>query len=176
MPIKSLALNCDEIKELVEKNKLLENYIDLNTQLTPNGFDLSARSISSFDASGCVDFSNKERLIPAACEISPEKKNISDKYGWWNLKPGIYKVLTNETVNLPNDLIALAFSRTTLLRMGVFTQHGVWDAGFCGRGEFVLSVQNPHGASLKQNCRVAQLIFIRIKKCSVGYNGIYKHK
>lgn len=168
-------LNREEIKSLISSKKLIAGFIDLDTQLTPNGFDLTCASVYEFGGPGKADFSNKERLLPECRELLPVKKNPLDSFGWWELKKGIYKVRTNEAVNLPNDLIALAYSRTTLLRMGAFTQHGVWDAGFNGKGEFILFVENPSGMSLKQNARVAQLIFEPITHTSEGYQGIYKN-
>lgn len=167
-------LNKKEIKELIKQKKLIEGQIDLDVQLTPNGIDLTASKIFAFDKPGALDFSNKERVVPEAKEIIAKKKNPADKFGWWNLKKGIYKIRTNETVNLPNDLVALAFSRTSLLRMGAFTQHGVWDAGFRGKGEFILAVENPKGIKIKQNARVAQLIFLKANETE-EYQGIYKN-
>jgi len=167
-------LNCEEISKLIQENNLVGEYIDLKTQLTPNGFDLTCCRIFAFDASGALDFSNKERKVPECREIFPQKESSHDEFGWWQLPPGTYKIKTNEVVSLPDNLIALAFSRTSLLRMGAFTQHGVWDAGFKGKGEFVLYVGNPSGIRIKQNSRVAQLIFVPITKTSQVYQGIYK--
>ena len=169
-------LNRQEIEKLIKENRLISNYIDLETQLTPNGFDLTVSNIFEFDSAGRLDFSNKERKVPQGKEINPKKENPQDKFGWWALKNGAYKIRTNEIVTLPNDLIAIAFSRTSLLRMGAFTQHGVWDADFKGTGEFVLVVENPEGIRLKQNARVAQLIFTKINETSRGYEGIYKQR
>ncbi len=168
-------LNREEIEKLTKENKLVEGCVDLATQLTPNGLDLTAANIYEFDTQGVLDFSNNERKIPAGKEIPAQKENPDDKFGWWNLKRGIYKIKTNEVINLPNDLIALALSRTSLLRMGAFTQHGVWDAGFRGKGEFVLVVENPQGLRLKQNARVAQLIFLRMNETEHSYKGIYQN-
>jgi deoxycytidine triphosphate deaminase len=168
-------LNREEIEKLIKENKLVESYIDLAIQLTPNGIDLTAANIYEFDTQGALDFSNKERKIPPGKEIPVQKENPDDKFGWWNLKKGIYKVKTNEIVNLPNDLIALAFCRTSLLRMGVFTQHGVWDAGFSGKGEFILVVENLRGLRLKQNARLAQLVFLKINQTNHSYKGIYQN-
>jgi len=167
-------LNREEIESLINKSRLVENYIDLATQLTPNGIDLTVEKIFEFGSSGAVDFSNKERTLPEAKEIAPCKNRPEDKFGWWVLSKGVYKVKTNETVNLAQDMIALAYTRTTLLRMGAFTQHGVWDAGFRGKAEFLLAVENPSGINIKQNARVAQLIFGRINETREGYNGVYK--
>lgn len=75
---------------------------------------------------------------------------------------------------MPNNLTALAFTRTSLLRMGAFTANGAWDAGFCGKSEFVLIVENPFGIELKQNARVVQLVLMPVDETE-SYNGIYKH-
>lgn len=167
-------LNKEQIKKLVVEQKLIEGCIKLETQLTPNGFDLTAGKIFEFTSNGCLDFSNSERVLPECREIVAKKRNPHDSFGWWHLAPGAYKIRTNETVRLPNNLGALAFSRSSLLRMGAFTQHGVWDAGFCGQGEFVLVVGNPCGIELKQNCRVTQLIFLSTEETE-GYKGIYNN-
>jgi len=169
-------LNREEIGKLTGENRLVEGYIDLEKQLTPNGFDLTCANIFEFDTQGALDFSNKERSMPECKEIFPRGEKPDDKFGWWNLRKGIYKIKTNEIVNLPNDLIAFAFTRTSLLRMGAFTQHGVWDAGFSGKSEFVLVVDNPQGLRLKQNARIAQLVFQRINETKKGYQGVHQHK
>lgn len=167
-------LNKSQITKLIQEKKLVENYIDLETQVTPNGFDLTAGNIFEFTSNASLDFSNKERILPQAKELLPQKKSSQDKFGWWNLAKGVYKVKTNETINMPNNLTACAFTRTSLLRMGAFTQNGVWDAGFCGKSEFILVIENPFGINLKQNARVAQLVFFSVD-ATEGYNGIYKN-
>ncbi|MCX5714535.1 MAG: deoxyuridine 5'-triphosphate nucleotidohydrolase [Candidatus Omnitrophica bacterium] len=169
-------LNREEIAKLIKKDKLVEGYIDLEIQLTPNGLDLTVANIYEFDTKGELDFSNKERVIPVGKEILPRKEKQEDKFGWWDLEAGCYKVKTNETVNLAKNLTAICFSRTSLLRMGAFTQHGVWDAGFKGRGEFILVVGNLKGLRIKQNARVAQLVFLSIQETLRGYDGIYQER
>jgi dUTP pyrophosphatase len=168
------ALNKEEIGVLVSSQALIEDYVDLETQLTPNGFDLTVASISEFSGPGALDFSNKERIIPQGRELAVEKINPQDKFGWWHLKKGAYKIKTNETVNLPRDLIAVASSRSSLLRMGGFTQTAAWDAGFKGKSEFILVVDNPAGMRIKQNARIVQLLFMRINAAREGYQGIYQ--
>lgn len=160
------------LRQMVLEKKLIEAYVDLDTQLTPNGFDLTAGKIFSFDAQGSLDFSNTKRIIPQGKELLPQKDS-SDKCGWWTLTKGIYKVRTNEIVNLPNNLMAIAFSRTSLLRMGAFTENGVWDAGFSGRGEFVLVVENPFGIKVQENARLVQMVFLPIKETE-KYSGVYR--
>jgi dUTP pyrophosphatase len=164
-----------EILERIKKQDLITDFINLEKQLTPNGFDLTVATISQFNGAGSLDFSNKQRCIPSAQTMQPIKADQSQPYGWWELAAGSYKVKTNESVNLSSNIIALAFSRTSLLRMGAFTEHGVWDAGFSGRGEFILNVTNNAGIRIKQNARLAQLIFYEVAETE-SYNGIFKQK
>ncbi len=170
-----VILNKEAIGRLVEEQGLLSGFIDLNTQLTPNGFDLTVAQIFEFKSCGALDFSNKERNLPETIQLRPRKLKQKDKFGWWKLKKGCYKIMTNEIVKLPNDLIAVAFSRSSLLRMGVFVQTAAWDAGFQGRSEFILVVENKAGLRLKENARVAQLVFFRTAKTTQGYQGIYQN-
>jgi len=165
-------LNQKQIRNLIEKNKLIENYVNLGYQLTPNGFDLTVGKIFRFKTEGSLDFSNKQRKLSEVEEILPKKENPEDKFGWWDLSPGAYKIRTNERLNLPLDIIGIGFSRSSLLRMGAYTISGVWDAGFSGESEFILKVENP--IKIKQNARIIQLIFIKISKTDRGYNGIYQ--
>ena len=169
-------LNREEIKRLIEEKGIITNYCNLNIQLTPNGFDLTIEKIFAFDTPGSLDFSNSERVIPEGKEIVPEKESLKDKYGWWKLKKGAYKIRTNEVFDLPKDLMAISFSRSSLLRMGAFVQTGVWDAGFKGKSEIMLVVENLKGIKLKENARIAQVIFIGINKVKEGYQGIYREK
>lgn len=167
-------LNKEEIKTLVHEGKLIEGYINLDKQLTPNGFDLTVGKVFEFCSGGDLDFSNSARRLPETREIAPEKVCPQDKFGWRQLPKGVYKVRTNEVVNVPKDLVAFAFSRTSLLRMGSFTHHGVWDAGFSGGSEFLLVVENPYGLRLKENARIAQLVFFKISETE-GYGGVYNN-
>ena len=167
-------LNKKEIEQLIKEENLIEGHINLDKQLTPNGFDLTVGKIFEFDSAGSIDFSNSQRVVPEGKEIIPEKRKPGDKYGWWKLPSGAYKVRTNETVNLPNNLAALGFTRTSLLRMGTLTQNGIWDAGFKGKGEFILVVLNSQGVNIKQNARVAQLMFSGLEKTE-EYQGIYNN-
>ena len=168
-------LNRHEIESFIKEKKLITNYINLETQLTPNGFDLTVESLFEFDSAGALDFSNKERVTPEGKAILPQKNNPDDKFGWWTLVKGVYKIKTNEVVTLSKDLIAISFPRSSLLRMGAFTHTGVWDTGFSGKSEFILVVENPQGVRIKQNARVVQLIFTHINETEHGYSGMYQN-
>lgn len=170
----STILNREELREMIEEEDLVENPIHLETQLTPNGFDLTAGEIHRYGAAGKLDFSNDERELPETTSIEPRKRNPDDEYGWWELDPGVYKIVANERVNIPRNLMAFTFPRSSLLRMGATIDNAAWEAGFSGVGEFMLHVENPEGIEIKENARVNQIVFVRMSETEEGYDGIYQ--
>jgi len=163
-----------EIQEKIEENNLVEDFCHLDTQIQPNGFDLTAGKVLKFKGKGKVDFSNSERELPECEEVKPVKEE-GEEYGWWNLSQGVYKIKTNEKVNMPNNLLGLLLTRSTLLRMGCYTKHALVDSGFSGYLEFILKVDNPEGMDLKENARICQLLFRGIKETE-EYDGEYNEK
>jgi dUTP pyrophosphatase len=161
-------LNQNDIRTLIENNKLVSDYIDLEKQLQPSGFDLSLREIHEFLGQGMVDFSNKERKIAETRLVKP------DEEGWYDLEQGCYMLVYNEVVKMPLDIVAIARSRSTMLRNGASMGTAVWDPGYQGRSSSLLIVNNPFGIRLKKNARVAQLIFFKISEVKEGYSGIYQ--
>lgn len=168
-----MVLNREQLRKAIEKNGLIQDFIDLETQLTPQGLDLTAGEIHRYKNSGKLDFSNSEREIPETEEVEPVKEDEDDDYGWWELQPGAYKVVMNETVDIPEDLTAFAYPRSSLLRMGCSIENAVWDAGYTGTGSFMLVVENQDGVRIKQNARVNQLVFQSIEETEEGYSGRY---
>lgn len=168
-----MVLNQDQLENLIEQENLVSNYPHLETQLQPNGFDITVGEIHRITGSGKLDFSNSERQIPESEPIEPEKKSQEDEYGWWALDPGVYKIVMNERVDIPNDLTGFAFPRSSLLRMGATTENAVWDSGYTGTGEFLLRVENPEGIEIKENARVNQIVFLEMDEVEEGYQGRY---
>lgn len=161
-------LNDKILRKLIEDQNLISNYLDLDKQLQPSGFDLSMESIEEYLDEGSVDFSNKERIIAKTRTIEPDEK------GWINLEKGVYKVVYNEIVKMPLNVAAIARTRSTLLRNGAEVGTAVWDPGYEGRSSSMLTVHNPYGMKLKKDARVAQLIFFETGDVEKGYRGIYQ--
>jgi dUTP pyrophosphatase len=163
-------LNSSEIRHLIETRQLITDYIDLDRQLQPSGFDLSLGELLDFRGGGSVDFSNVEREIPQTMPLEP------DEDGWYSLQQGCYTIVYNEVVRIPLDVVALARSRSTMLRNGAAVETAVWDPGYQGRSSSLLVVHNPHGIRLKRDARVAQLVFFRIEEVGKGYDGIFQRE
>jgi dUTP pyrophosphatase len=161
-------LNDKILRKLITEYNLVTEYIDLDKQLQPSGFDLSLESVEAYLGGGAVDFSNRERVIADTRTIEP------DSDGWINLEKGVYKVVYNEVVKMPMNVAAIARTRSTLLRNGAEVGTAVWDPGYEGRSSSMLTVHNPHGLRLKKDARVAQLIFFETGDVEKGYSGVYQ--
>ena len=158
-----------EIRRLLDgEPPLVEDYIDLDTQVQANGFELTLRDVSVIQSAGRIDFDNSQRVIS---EVSPL---VFDGMGDIELIPGTYLVTYNEVVHLPKNLMALGRPRSSLLRCGVTIGTAVWDAGYEGRSQSLLVVYNTRGIRLQKNARIMQLIFMEMTGESKGYNGIYQ--
>lgn len=169
LPEGAMVLTKDDILiALSASPPLIDGMIDASTQLQPNGVDLTVSSILKFQGEGRVSFG--ERELPNALPM----QLASDS--WVQLLPGCYLVQFNETINLPNDIIAIGKPRSTMLRMGATIETAVWDAGYSGRSQSLLVVFNPYGIEISENARVLQLIFIRLSRKTEGYSGIYQRE
>jgi len=160
-------LNSSEIRRLIEERQLITDFIDLEKQLQPSGFDLSLGEVQSYQGLGRVDFTNEERAIAQSMLLQP------DENGWYSLLPGCYAVIYNEVIRMPLHITALARARSTLIRNGVTVETAVWDPGYSGRSRSLLVVHNPHGIKLKKNARIVQLVFFKVGKVEEGYYGMY---
>jgi dUTP diphosphatase len=164
------VLSSAEIRSLIGKSPpLIENFLDIEAQLQPNGFDLTLSEIRRYDGLGRIAISNSGRVLPGLVEIPPGDR--SDIF----LHPGAYHISYGETVNLPKDLMALGRPRSSLTRSGVTIHTAVWDAGYSGRSTSLLIVANPAGFQVEIGARVTQLVFIRLSMADdIGYRGIYQ--
>lgn len=154
------VIGSNELERLIKEKKIVSGFIDPESQLQQCGVDLTAMSVFSFDGAGGVDFDNSKRKI---CETS--------QMPFGHLPQGVYKVRLNEVVSIPLDMMAIARTRSSLLRNGASVQTAVWDPGYSGRSECMLKVDNPHGIFLHENAKILQLIFLTLDSETNAYSG-----
>ena len=65
-----MVLSRQEILDLILKEKLLENFVDLKSQLQPASFDFTLNKVFSLEGKGKLDFDNSERILSEPREIS----------------------------------------------------------------------------------------------------------
>lgn len=163
------VLSREELRAAIAGDPPLVEGIDPHTQLQPNGIDLRVERVQRLTSPGLLGAADTLREPAAREELPP------DADGWWDLHQGSYVIGYREKVTLPADLMAFARPRSTLLRSGVAVHTAVWDAGYAGHGEGLLSVHNPRGYRLQRGARVVQLVFLRLSSATgEGYKGRYQ--
>lgn len=163
------VLSREDLRAALAAQPPLVEEVDQATQLQPNGIDLRVDRVQRLTSAARFGIADAARE-PAAREDVP-----ADGDGWWTLDPGAYVITYHERVNLPAGLTALLRPRSSLLRSGVTIHGAVWDAGYSGRGEGLLSVLNRAGYRLQRGARVAQLVFFRLSSETLeGYAGKYQ--
>jgi len=165
------VLSKQDIYRLLQREPpLTEGYIDLDTQLQPNGFDLTLREVALLQTSGKIATSDSQRLVSALAPL------VFNGLGFIDLMPGAYIITYNEIVHLPHNIMALARPRSSLLRCGVTISTAVWDAGYSGRSQSLMVVHNPQGFRLQRNARIVQLVFLQLTGETEGYHGAYQEE
>lgn len=160
------VLSAEEIRKRILEEGLIRDYIDLETQLQPNGFDCTLRSVAKIRGYGRIDFDNSRRELPEIEEIAFDD--------WVYLPKGVYRAYLNEIVKLGNDVMAIARPRSTVVRCGADILTAVWDAGYEGRSEVGIVVHNEAGIWFSKNARIVQLVFISLSTETESYKGIYR--
>ena len=168
------ALDRESIHQLIVdpptgQAPLVEGLTSLDEQLQPSGLDFSLLRVDRFTSAGRMGSASSDRSLPQYQPLDFE----SD--GWLFLGPGAYLVTFNEVVNIPLDLVALAHPRSSLLRSGVSLPTSIWDPGYSGRSQALLTIHNPAGYHLQRNARLMQMFFLRLcQPVEQGYQGRYQ--
>jgi len=162
-------LSRQDIRRLLQQEPpLIEGYINLEKQLQPHGIDLTLREIALPQSAGKIAINDSQRLVS---DLAPL---VFDGLDFIDLIPGAYIVTFNEIVHLPQNIMALARPRSSLLRCGVTVNTAVWDAGYSGRSQSLMVVYNPQGFRLQRNARIVQIIFFKLTEATEGYHGAYQ--
>jgi len=162
-------LSKQDIQRLLKQEPpLIEDYINLEEQVQPNGIDLTLREVSMLQSSGKIAAMDSQRLVS---DVAPL---VFDGLNFIDLMPGAYIITYNEIVHLPKNVMALATPRSSLLRCGVTINTAVWDAGYSGRSQSLMVVYNPQGFRLQRNARIVQLVFLQLTRETEGYRGAYQ--
>lgn len=157
-----------EIRKWIVQEKMIRNYIDLDIQLQPNGFDLTLKNVIIFtnEWEAKIDFDNSTRQISSARLILPEDRE-------YHLEPGTYLFRANEVFKMPDNVVGWGMPRSTLNRCGAILNSAILDAGYQGHLVFVVYVFQAMTFSV--NAKFCQMIFFRLKETpNQLYSGIYK--
>jgi len=121
--------------------------------------DLTVKNISSVDPIGRVDFGGSEYSPAGKLPIIAQRRNLEDKYLWWDLGRGSYFVEFNETVELAPDEFGYVEPDDRLIRAGA-THAPLYLRGRVAPIETLLSVDAVR-LQIKHNARIARLRVFR---------------
>ena len=100
------------IRDLMKGNEpLVTDCIDFDTQLQPNGIDMTLKAVMTVEGAGKIDFDNSERKISEHSEFAFGEND------YIHLGPGTYSVKFNEIVHMPKDIAALGKTRSSYILM-----------------------------------------------------------
>jgi dUTP pyrophosphatase len=161
------ALSREAIWQLIQDEQMVTGLLEPENQLQPSGLDVTLGAVYELTEAGRVGVD--DRHVPDRVPLA------FDFWGWMHLTPGSYMVQLNEIVRLPLDVMALGRPRSTLLRCGASLHTAVWDPGYSGRSECLLTVHNPAGIDLQKDARILQFVFFRLEQpTAAGYAGRYQ--
>lgn len=151
--------------ELIHTGKIVRNLSDREL-LKPEGvgFDLCLSSLSSV-GSGGGSLRTATRRTPENVLIQANENNC------FYLESGrTYLATTTEEFDLPSDLAAVFFPRSTLFRSGVIFQSSVLPAGYVGPMVFSLTNTHYETFEIEKGARFAHAVFLSV----TGDVGLYK--
>lgn len=141
---------------------------DAKVQLQPAGFDLSLQAVAKFVGTGTLDFSNDKRELP-----DTELLEFADAGPPVELSPGGYLVTYNEQITVPADCAGIVLPRSSLMRCGAVLHSALWDPGYSGRGQGLLTVYQT--LKLYKDARIGQFVLIRLETEALKkYSGTYQ--
>lgn len=155
---------------LAAQPALVERMRDPAAQVQPNGIDLTIEAVLELSGRGRLGTAAQGRELPGRRPVQ------ADSEGWYRLAPGPYVIVIHEILNIPLDLMALAFPRSTLLRCGARLGTAVIDAGYRGQPESLLVVENPAGLDLGAEAAICQMVCFPLAEAVEGYRGAYQEK
>lgn len=136
----------------------IKNYPKFDLQLNKSSFELTLNKIFEIKEKGSLDFSDNEKVIPKTQKIKAVKNSKQDKYSWWKLKKGVYKIELNEELNLPKKTSARIYSRKSLLQCGAFIPELYIEENYNGKIQGLLIIENQKGINIKENARVCKIV------------------
>lgn len=156
-------------KEAIEKGWL--KYPEWMTEehrekcIQPNAIDVTLDKLFKPMSFHLTYIGEDRRIARPVVEMQPEN-------GVYNLTPGVYDILSDFFISVPEGVCAYFVTRSTVNRAGAFIQSGLYDQGFSNNCGFML--YNILGnIQIQQHTRIAQLILAESESAGKMYNSIY---
>jgi deoxycytidine triphosphate deaminase len=163
-----MILGVDQLSELVKNNKLVENLCERElTNPEGCGFDLRLGQVHKIKGKGFLGVTQRSTPDSDLIIEFDEKQTKSIV-----IKPGeSYLVTTIEKVNMPTDLTANMWLRSTMYRSGIILSAGNVSPGYSGVLSFTLYNSNNCEMEIELGARIVHILFYQILGESNSYRG-----
>ncbi len=153
-----MLLGIEELRKLIEGVSLVENLLESEFKNpVGTGFDFRVGEIHQIYGKSYVG--REGRITPQTKIIASHKEASAHHI----LRPGEYCLIkTIEKVNLPSDIIAVFYPRSSFHRSGIHILTGLADPGYKGELTFGISNMSEHDFVLEMGARIAHALFFRI--------------
>ena len=163
-----MILGVDQLSELVKNNKLVENLCERElTNPEGCGFDLRLGKVHKIKGKGFLGVTQRSTPDSDLIIEFDEKETRSII-----IKPGeSYLVTTIEKVNIPTNLTANMWLRSTMYRSGIILSGGNVAPGYSGVLSFTLYNSNNCEMEIELGARIVHILFYQITGKSNSYRG-----
>lgn len=162
-----MVLGIKKLHELVKNKALVENLSERELN-NPEGAGFDLRIGELYEMHGRGFMGVEERETPEMKLIAKYEEGKTVKA---ELKPNIYYAMkTIESVNMPDNLLAIMTPRSTLFRSGVFIFGGQTPPGY--KGGLTMGIYNFRNEKfeLEMGSRVVHIMFFEVE----GESNLYK--
>ena len=167
-----MVLSDITIREMIKEGKLIENPVNIEESIQPASYDITLGNAFKVIKKDKNKFMVLDEPIAYKKIVIPE-----DEY---MLIPSLSFILavTNEIINLPDDIAAIVEGRSSVGRSGLFIHNaGFIDNGFRGTITLELFNASPNTIAIKPGMRIGQIVFMKTDKPSEKpYNGKYQNQ
>jgi len=163
-----MYLGAKNLLQLVKEKKLVEGLCERElTNPEGAGFDLRIGELYEILGKGFMGV--EERVTPEMKLIAKYETGKTVKV---EIKPRTYYAMkTMESVNMPDDLLAIMTPRSTLFRSGVYIFGGQTPPGYKGGLTMGLYNFRDEKFDLEMGARVVHIMFSRVEGESNLYRG-----
>jgi deoxycytidine triphosphate deaminase len=167
-----MVLGVDKLLKLVKSEKLVEGLCERELKNPEgSGFDMRLGKVSKISGAG---FMGLEERTSANSKIIAEY-NQGEKQSII-IKPGeSYLVTTIEKVNMPQDLTANMWLRSTLYRSGIIMSGGNVAPGYSGELSFLFFNGGKAKMKIELGSRIVHILFYKVEGITNLYRGQWQN-
>jgi len=166
-----MILGIDKLLKLVKTKNLVENLSERElTNPEGCGFDLCLGQVHKISGVGFMGLTERNSVdSKLILEFDPKKTRSII------IRPGeSYLVTTREKLNMPLNLTAAMWLRSTLFRSGLIMSGGKIDPGYTGELSFLLFNAGQCKMKIELGARIVHIMFFEINGKTNAYRGQWK--